>query len=342
MPKDNRFADTVAFIRTMTGPGNLPVLTAPAVADLLDSFQGAIPPIVDNAMSQGRQGTDLTRKYRRAMTLVLCVVNNTLAAQARQAVGLIPDAGLHAALVQMLKDVHTIYGGRVLGPVADRLRHNPLQFLTNNRIKLGRGEMTTSGATPYELSWDTNARLYLLEPPNNVHHFVHAKVPGFNIHVQKYADIKNQINAINGATVAGDLALTTQLSGCTIVYRVTGGNLTVAHINPDADVRQQVPQNLAAFTNAPIGVLQTQRLARDGNLANTAGTLGVFGMVGGPGETGMRMLGARQVRAHGYTDQLGNAYFLGVKLGGNWHLYAQQNFPNQPNGGVTNVMQLYP
>ena len=82
MPKDNRFADTVAFIRTLTGPGNLPVLTAPAVADLLDSFQGAIPPIVDNAMSQGRQGTELTRKYRRAMTLVLCVVNNTLATQA--------------------------------------------------------------------------------------------------------------------------------------------------------------------------------------------------------------------------------------------------------------------
>src|SRR5882757_5388149 len=139
MPKNNRFADTVTFLRTLTGPGNLPVVQAPAVAELLDSFQGAIPPAVDTAMSQGTHGTEQTRKYRRAMILILCVVNNTLASQARQAVSLVPDPGLHSALVQMLRDVHVIYGGRVLGPIADQLRNNPMQFVTNNRIKIGRG-----------------------------------------------------------------------------------------------------------------------------------------------------------------------------------------------------------
>jgi hypothetical protein len=63
-------------------------------------------------------------------------------------------------------------------------------------------------------------------------------------------------------------------------------------------------------------------------------------MVGGPADTGLRALGARRVRAHGYTDQLGNAYFVGVKIAGNWQLFAQQN--NPAHGGVTNIMQLYP
>jgi len=146
--------------------------------------------------------------------------------------------------------------------------------------------MATSGAPPYDLSWDPHARLYFMEPPNPIHHYVHANVPGFNIHVQKYDDIKDSLHDIDGATVVGDLALTTQLSGCTVIYRVAGGSLTVAHINPDAEVRRFVPQDLAQHAAAPLGVLQTLRMARDGNLAGGgAGTLGTFGMVNGPAET---------------------------------------------------------
>lgn len=39
---------------------------------------------------------------------------------------------------------------------------------------------------------------------------------------------------------------------------------------------------------------------------------------------------------------LGNAYFLAVKLGGNWNLYGQQNNPGKPLEGVSNFQQLYP
>ena len=277
------------------------------------------------------------------MILVLCVLNNTAAGTAQQAVSIIPEANLHAALVQMLKDVQVIYGGRTLRPIADQLLANPLLFLTNSRIKLGRGSMTTSGATPYDLSWDPHGRFYFMEPPNPVHNFVHAKVPGFNVHVQKYAAVKDSLHDIDGAAVTGNLALTTQLSGCTILYKVAGGNLTVAHINPDAEVKKLLPQDIAQYAAAPLGVVQTLRIARDGNLGGgAAGTLGIFGMVATPAETGLRALGARRVRSHGYTDQMGNAYFVGVKTGGAWQLFAQQNNPGQPNGGVTNVMQLYP
>jgi hypothetical protein len=342
MPKNNRFADTVAFIRTLTNPGNVPVGPASAVADLLDGFHGAIPPAVDAAMSQGRQGTGLTRKYRRAMILILCVVNNTSTALARRAVEIVPDSGLHAALVQMLRDVQVVYGGRLLRPIADQLKANPLTFLTNNRIKLGRGAMTVSGPAQYDLSWDPFQRLYFMEPSLPSHTYIHAKVPGYNIHVQRYCDIRNELHDIDGASVNGDLALTTQLSGCTILYKVAGGTLTVAHILPDPEVRRYLPADLAAHAGLPIGVLQTLRLARDGNLGSAPGTLGILGMVSNPGETGLRALGARSVRAHGYTDQLGNAYFLGVKVGGNWRVIAQQNNPGMPAGGVTNVMQLYP
>jgi hypothetical protein len=342
MPKNNRFADTVGFIRTLAGPNGVPVGPASAVADLLDSFNGAIPPNVDAAMSQGRKGSELSRKYRRAMILVLCVLNNTATAQARNAVDLIADVNLHNSLVQMLRDVQVIYGGRILRPIADQLKANPLAFLTNNRIKLGRGSMTTSGATPYDLSWDPHARVYFMEPPNLLHHYVHAKVQGYNIHVQKYSDVKDELHNIAGAHVTGDLALTTQLSGCTIIYKVAGGSLSVAHINPDAEVKRYLPRELAQHAGLPLGVLQTLRIARDANLRNAGGTLGIFGMVSNPGETGLRALGARNVRAHGYTDQLGNAYFLGAKSGGSWQLFAQQNNPGTPAGGVSNVMQLYP
>jgi hypothetical protein len=181
-----------------------------------------------------------------------------------------------------------------------------------------------------------------MEPPNPIHHYVHAKVQGYNIHVQKYSDVKDELHNINGASVTGDLALTTQLSGCTVIYKVAGSTLTVAHILPDAQVKRHLPQDLTQHAALAVGVVQTLRMARDANLGGAPGTLGIFGMVSNPGETGLRMLGARSVRAHGYTDQLGNAYFLGVKVSGSWQLFAQQNNPHLPMGGVTNLMQLYP
>jgi len=346
MPKNARFADTLHFLHTVQKPTGGPVPYANAVADLLDGYRGAIPPVVDEAMSMGRAGTERTRQHRRAMVLILCVVNNTSTANARRAVAMMSDADLPAALEQMLRDVAVIHGGRTLGPVADRLRADPMGFLAHTRIKLGRGSMTTSGKADFDLSWDPHAKLYLMEPHNALHDYVHASVVGYNVHVQGYKDVAKGtgLAALAGAAVSEDLALTTQLSGCCVIYRVNGASLTVAHVQPDTEVRQGLPADLQAHAAAPLGVVLTHRMARDGNLAGGGGgTLGIFGMVGDVADTGLRQLGAGgRVRAHGYSDTLGNAYFLGVKSAGGWELFAQQNNPGHADAGVTKMMRLYP
>ena len=91
-----------------------------------------------------------------------------------------------------------------------------------------------------------------------------------------------------------------------------------------------------------MAVIQTMRIVRDGSLSGRTGTRGIYGMVSGPHETALRFMGTRRVRTHGYTDQLGNAYFIGVKRAGTWELFGQQNNPGQPNAGVSNIIQLYP
>src|SRR5262249_12474293 len=149
------------------------------------------------------------------MVLILCVLNNTSTGDARQAVEMISSGALHAALVTMLKDVAVIYGRRVYTPLINQLLANPLLFLTNNRIKLGRGGMTTSGLTNYTFSWNVRGRFYLLEPPNQAGEYVHATVPGYNIAVSQYRDVKDDLHDLPGSVVQGNLAVTTQLSSCT-------------------------------------------------------------------------------------------------------------------------------
>src|SRR5690606_22104617 len=110
MPKHNRFADTVQFIRQLRS-GGVPVRGADAVADLLDGYVGSIPPAVDQAMSQGTIGTSETRKHRRALILILCILNNTAVGDAKAAVAMVQDANLATALEQAIADVCTVYGG---------------------------------------------------------------------------------------------------------------------------------------------------------------------------------------------------------------------------------------
>lgn len=229
--------------------------------------------------------------------------------------------------------------------VTNELRTSPTAFLTNNRIKIGRAAMTTSGATPYEVTWSAREKFYYLQPTGGPTPFhLSGRFSGFNIHVQSYSSIANTIGAINGAVVTGDLALTTQLSGCTVLYSVNGGSLVVAHVQPDASVRTGLPHDLAGNAGDPLGVILALRIARDGGLGNAlgGGTFGIFGMVNDPGEVGLRLVGARNVRMHGYCGALGNGYFIGVKKNGNWKLYSQQNNPGRPADGVSKLQRLNP
>ncbi|KAB7762109.1 hypothetical protein CKY51_22040 [Xanthomonas maliensis] len=295
-------------------------------------------------MSLGGEGGDKQeRKYRRALILIYSVLCNIAVQRARQEAMQAPSSQLHARLLLVVKAALAVKGATTLRPIATQLISNPALFLVNQRIKTSAGMMTASGPTQYDLYFDGHYNLYTLEPSHPTQAHVHSKVDGYNIHVQSYSSVKDQLHAIDGSTVTGNLAVTTQLSGCAVIYRVNGGSLTMAHIRPDDKVRHLLPQDLAQYAGSPSGVALTQRIVRDGNLAGAAaGTLGVFGMVAGTGSTALSLAGARRVRTHGYTDQWGNAYFIGVKVNGNWQLFGQQNNPRNANDGVSNMMQLYP
>jgi hypothetical protein len=342
LPKEGRIGDTIQFIRNAVVVGGQD--WGNPIADLLQEIP--ISAAVDQAMSQGTTGTELTRKYRRALTLILCALNNVPPARAQQLVAQYSDQNLPTALGTMFSDVQRVCMPQRLNPPLQQLLAAPAVFLAANRIKTGRGSLTTSIPTPFEFSWDSHARLYLMEPPNAVHHYLHVNFPGFNIAVTSYTTVQGNLGHLAGAVVQGNIGLTTQLSGCSIFYSVQGGNLVVAHLWPDAAaaVKTNLPPALAGQAALPAGAVLALRVAHEGALANAlvGGTLGIFGMVANAGDVGLRLVGPRNIRTHGYSDTLGNAYFLAVKLGGNWTLCGQENNPGKPLEGVSNFQQLYP
>ncbi len=340
MPKQGRDTDTIRFIRTATvASGN--DLRIP-VSELLEEI--GVTEATYQAMSMGTAGTQATRKYRRAMILIYCALYDMPGAQARLLVSRHLDASLPTALGNMLNDIQRVVAPRRLNLRLAQLQTAPATFLAANRIKTGRSNVTTSTATPYSFSWDSRQRFYLMEPPNVLHHNLHITFQGFNIAVTNYTAIAGNPGNIAGAVVLGTIGLTTQLSGCSILYSVNGANLSVAHIMPDAAVRLNVPPALTADAARPLGVLLALRMAHEGDLANpvAGGTLGVFGMVADRAHTALRMVGPRNVRMHGYLDTLGNAYFIALQVGGTWQLFGQQNNPGRPAEGVSNYQPLFP
>lgn len=339
--------DTIGFLNGGGGLGLTDQLLSASVGAWLEEKHAARPisAQVETALSQVTKGSDTARKQRRAIILILCAFNRTPSKDALASVGMIKDGNLANALLTALRDVARIMAPKRFDPVINELRGSPTHFLGLNRIKIGRGAMLTSGASPYEMTWDPHTKIYNLQPVGVNPAPLSAQFNGFNIHVQSYTSVMNNLGAINGAVVTGDVVLTTQLSGCTVIYSVNGGNLCVAHIMPDAAVKQGVlPNNPAANAAQPLGTVLGLRMAQDGDLNNAVhgGTLGLYGMVDAVGDVTQRNLGARNVRMHGYCGALGNGYFIGVKKNGNWKLYGHQNNQGQPAQGVGRLLKLYP
>ena len=343
MPKQGRVNDTIQFLRTAVVQPNAADPLRQPISEWLEEIP--ISPAIDQGMSQGTAGTELTRKYRRAMILILCALNNVPVTRAQQVVAQYRDPNLQSALGTMLLDVARICVPRRLDPPKQQLLAAPAAFLAANRIKTGNGGLNISTASQYEFSWDARGQFYLMEPPVVFHQNLHVQFPGFNIAVTKFTDIAN-LGQITGAVVTGNIGITTQLSGCSILYSVNGGNLVAAHVWPNqaAPVRSNLPGALVGQAGLPAGVILALRLAHQGALGNAlvGGTFGIFGMVNDLGDTGLRAVGPNNVRMHGYVATEGNAYFIAVKVGGNWHLFGQQNNPGRPGDGVSTFQQIYP
>lgn len=344
MPKQGRAADTLQFIRGATLTPTSAENYRQQVSEWIEEL--TISPVIDKGMSQGTAGTELTRKYRRAMILILCTLNHLPVARAQQIVAQYSDQNLQAALGTMINDVQRVYAPARLNPALQQLLASPDQFLTHNRIKTGKGSMTTSAPSQFEMTWDSPGQFYFIEPPVAFHHNLHISFPGYNIAVTKFTDVSNNLGAIAGAVVQGNIGITTQLSGCSIFYSVNGAQLVMAHVWPNdvASVKANLPPALQAQAGLPAGAVLALRLAYQGGLSNAlgGGTLGIFGMVANPNDTQLRAVGPNNVRTHGYVDTAGNAYFMAVMVGGSWQLFGQQNNPGQPAGGVSSFVQIYP
>jgi hypothetical protein len=316
MSKDEgaRISDTITFLRTATVP-----LAHDAkrgiVADLLRDLdlQGRISDTVSPAMSQGhnlaisgRDEAKANRHYRRAIILIRMALQNSDRSIAPREVNQIADANLPQELGIRLDQICTTLDD--LTTKLALLKSEPVKFLKNNAFNMvsASGKNAPSGVTDYVFYDDAINGQYTLAAEKDVNNIVTKKIKVFHLHVQPYAGLA-RTHSSNGESldVVGnvaqmDLMVTTQLTGCAIVYYLNGATLVAAHVQPTGGIGAE-----AMCTN----------LRADATLSNAPGMAktGVFGAQVAKGGDPNNYLKA------------GNYNFcVGVRIGGTWGLYAQE------------------
>jgi hypothetical protein len=316
MSKDDdvRISDTITFIRTATVPPGRDAKRG-IVADLLHDLdlQGRISDLVSPAMSQGsnyaivgRDEAKANRHYRRAIILIRMALQNSDRSVAPRETNQITDANLAQELGNRLDQVCTTLDD--LTTKLDLLKSNPVQFLKNNAFNMvsASGKNVPSGVMDYVFYDDALNGQYTLAAERDVNNIVTKKIKVFHLHVQPYAGLAKTRTA-NGESldVVGNIAqlelmVTTQLTGCAIVYYLQGATLVAAHVQPTGGIIAE-----AMCTN----------LRDDATLSNAPGLAktGVFGAQAAKGGDPNNYLKA------------GNYNFcVGVRIGGTWGLYAQE------------------
>jgi hypothetical protein len=317
-----RITDTIAFIRT-AGVPIAHVAKRATVADMLRDrdAEHRIPTTISPAMSQGsnytvvgRDHVQEQRHYRRAIILIRAALLGADRNFAAGEVNQLADAALPAALGNVLDEVTTRLTDLTLKLA--QLKADPVAFLTNNSFNMVGA--ATSGPMDYDFYYDTLAHLYVLSLKEQNQIWVSVEVGVFHLHVQKYAGLGKVAKAggqwldVDGTVVIGapELMVTTQLTGCAVVYYLNGANFVAAHVQPSVDVNAE-----AICTN----------LRADGRLSKAPGlaVTGVFGAQLAKGGDTKNYL------------KVGNRnYCIGVKAGGIWNLYAQQRPGGLAAGGL--------
>ncbi|MGQ0646421.1 MAG: hypothetical protein ACT4P7_02550 [Gemmatimonadaceae bacterium] len=316
MAKDDaiRITDTIAFIRG----ANVPVVHQPKRAVIADALRdrnvaGRIPTTISPAMSQGsnyaisgRDQVQEHRHYRRAMILIRAVLMGQDRNFAAGEVARIADANLPAALGGDLDQVTTTL--QDLATKVALLKTNPIAFLTANSLQVTG--VDTSAPMAYAFYFDTLSNVYNFAPVPTVATWALVVENVYHVHVQQYAALAKtdrvgggqHIN-VSGNVVAGagaDLMLTTQLTGCAVVYYLNGATLVAAHVQPSGGTIAET-----MCTNLRAG-------ARLSSAPGSAVT-GVFGAQTSKG-----------VDPNNYVKGGFYNYCVGVRDGGAWDLYAQQ------------------
>lgn len=276
---------------------------------------GGIGTLVSPAMSQGSNLTVFgrgavveTRQYRRAIILIRMVLRNSDHSVAPHETASIPDANLAAELGAQLDAVTTAIAD--LDTKLAQLQADPLTFLAGNAFNMVGAP--TSGVMHYGFFVDPQDWKYTLAPANLVGNWAYVPIDVFQLHVQSYASLAKTVRPnppggeslqVVGTAVHGaSLMVTTQLTGCSVVYYHNGGNLVAAHVQPTGTVAETACTNLradATLSQAP------------GNMVTS-----VFGPQNPKG-----------VDPNNYQKAGAYNYCIGVRIGGTWELYAQQRAP---------------
>ncbi len=318
-----RITDTIGFIRT----AGVPIAHAAkraTVADLLRDrdAEHRIPSTISPAMSQGsnytvvgRDEVQEQRHYRRAIILIRAALLGADRNFAAGEVNQLTDAALPAALGSVLDEVTTRQAELTLKLA--QLKADPVGFLTHHGINIVGAP--ASGPMDYDFYFDSLNQLNVLTLKEQNQIWVSVEVNVFHLHVQKYAGLGavpkqggGQWLDVDGTVVVGapDLMVTTQLTGCAVVYYLSGANLVAAHVQPSATVNAE-----AICTNLRAGA----RLSK------------------APGQAVSGVFGAQLAKGgdpKNYLKVGNNNYCIGVRTGGVWNLYAQQRPGGLAIGGA--------
>jgi hypothetical protein len=221
-------------------------------------------------------------------------------------VGQITDANLSTTLGSDLDQVTTRL--QDLNAKLVQLKTNPVTFLTGNSIQVTG--VNTSGGMNYGFYFDTLSNVYNLMPDANIATWVSVVEPVYHVHVQQYTSLAKTnkptppggewLNVVGNTVAGADLMVTTQLTGCSVVYYLNGGTLVAAHVQP------------SGATNAETMCTNLRAHAK---------------LSSSPGQAVTGVFGAQAVKGldtNNYVKAGFYNYCVGVKAGGVWNLYAQQ------------------
>ena len=338
---DVRIQETIAFLRNAVVP--VGQNWRDLVADLLE-YKYQIDNPTSVAMSQGhnfaiidRPGVKTLRQYRRACIAIRAAILGQAVALAAQAVSQILDANLPAALGADLNAA--FHHEQTLAQNAlQALLNNPGAFLTNNNL-ITR-EAGPSGQTNYIFYYNHSTSSYTLGPLGaaagniialggvNGNRAVYVPVQAFYVRVQNFNTLPANLAAIPGDQMvagAASIMVTARFSGCSLMFRRQGVNLTAIHIEPAPanpvwakhydlvkSLRGQTPPKPAHIANAGF------------SNANNAGPL--------------RVWGCAQNEAQPLDYEPSNYHYLiGVFHAGQWELWVQKQNAAQARVGSWRV-----
>ncbi|MCZ6655227.1 MAG: hypothetical protein O7D91_19640, partial [Planctomycetota bacterium] len=275
---------------------------------------------------QSKSQSDRNRGCSRAIILIELMIFNKHPGFTATHVSLMSETALPGRLGRLIKDAYNHEEEELCKELRD-LRTNPAGWLALKKIFIGGGSKI-SGREEYVFFFHPFKNHYRFEPTSMYPEGPKGLWPGqgddypydqllpytrIRVHyipVQLYTDISGHIEQIKGTLNLGNdnLLLTTQLSGCSVMYQVQGTAILAAHIQPSGPPEGQ-GDNLAPTLRVDAEF--------DPCLSNAA--THVFGK-------------APSKNMHDdyvFTNPNLRTYFIGVLVNGAWQLHAQQyNFRN--------------